>query len=162
MPWLDDRFRRQPRPYVLQSLMAFTVVVVLVVVLGALTHGAVVAALGASTFIVFAMPSRDTARPRSLIGGHLVSMALGLLCSAPLRLGWVETGVGIALLGAVAVSVSLFAMVVFDMEHPPAAGNALAFATSALAWGHVAFTLGAVLMLALIRRLLRNQLQDLA
>ena len=162
MRWIDDGFRRQPIPYLLQSLMAFAVVAVLVVVLGALTHGAVVAALGASTFIVFAMPSRDTARPRSLIGGHAVSMALGLLCSVPLRWGWVDSGIALALLGAVAVSLSLFAMVVFDMEHPPAAGNALAFATSTLAWGHVGFTLSAVLLLALVRRLLRGWLRDLA
>lgn len=162
MPWIDEGFRKHPRPYLLQSLMAFAVIVVLVAVLGTLTHGAVVAALGASTFIVFAMPSRDTARPRSLIGGHSASMALGLLCSLPLRWGWIESAMGLALLGAVAVSLSLFAMVVFDMEHPPAAGNALAFATSTLAWGHVGFTLGAVFLLSLVRHLLRGWLRDLA
>jgi CBS-domain-containing membrane protein len=89
-------------------------------------------------------------------------MSLGLLCSLPLRMGWVTSGVSVGLLGATAVSLSLFAMAVFDIEHPPAASNALAFAISSVTWEHVAFTRGAVCLLSLVRRLLRGWLRDLA
>lgn len=162
MRWIDSGFRQAPMHYILQTLMAFSVIVVLIVALDTLTRGTIVAALGASTFIVFAMPKHDTARPRNLIGGHAMCMAIGLLCSLPLRLGWVTPGMAQTLLAAVAVSLSLFAMVVFNTEHPPAAGNALAFAVTPVVWGHVAFTIGAVLFLALVHRLLRNWLRDLA
>jgi CBS-domain-containing membrane protein len=40
----------------------------------------IVAALGASTFIVFAMPSSATAEPRRLIGEHAVGLFSGALC----------------------------------------------------------------------------------
>ncbi len=104
MRWIDEGFQKSPGHYILQTFMAFLVVALLVTVLGVLTHGVIIAALGASTFIVFAMPTRDTARPRSLIGGHAVCMSLGLLCSLPLRMGWVTSGVSVGLLGALACS----------------------------------------------------------
>ena len=161
MQWIDEGFRRAPRHYVLQTLMAFVCVVVLVMVLGILTNGTIVAALGASSFIVFAMPKHDTARPRSLIGGHALCLVIGLACSLPLRMGWIASGLGQGLMGAIAVAVSIFAMVVFNTEHPPAAGNALAFAVAIEGWGAVGFTLGAVCFLSLVRHMLRGWLRNL-
>ena len=159
----DDRFRRSPRQYIIQSLLAFVVIAGIIIGLGALTHGIVVAALGASAFIVFAMPQHDTARPRNLVGGHGVCVAIGLLCSIPLRFGWLPSaGLSIGLLAAAAVGLAVFLMAATNTEHPPAAGNALAFAISAIEMEHIFFTLGAVLFLALARRLLGKWLQDLA
>ncbi len=161
MQWIDEGFRQAPGHYILQTLMALATMVALVIGLGALTNGAVVAALGASAFIVFAMPKHTTAEPRRLIGGHLMCVAIGMICSIPLRLGWIESVVGQNVAGAVAVALAIFAMVVLDTEHPPAAGNALAFAVSPVAWEHIGFTLGAVIFLAVVRRILRNWLRDL-
>jgi len=161
MQWIDEGFRRSPGHYILQTLMAFVCVVVLVLVLEIITNGVIVAALGASAFIVFAMPKHDTARPRSLIGGHVLCLVIGLACSLPLRLGCVSPGVGQGLMGAVAVAVSIFGMVVFNAEHPPAAGNALAFAITIGGWGPITFTLGAVCFLSLVRYVLRGWLRDL-
>lgn len=128
MRWIDEGFRQAPGQYILQMLMAFATMVALVIGLGALTNGTVVAALGASAFIVFAMPKHTTAQPRRLIGGHVMCIAIGMLCSVPLTMGWIGSGVGQGIVGAVSVSLAIFAMVVFNTEHPPAAGNALAFA----------------------------------
>jgi len=161
MHWIDEGFKQAPGHYLLQTLMALVTMVALVIGLGALTNGAVVAALGASAFIVFAMPKHATAEPRRLIGGHVMCVAIGLICSIPLRLGWIGSVVGQGLVGAVAVALAIFAMVVFDAEHPPAAGNALAFAVSSIAWDHVGFTLGAVVFLAGVHYVLRGWLRDL-
>jgi len=161
MHWIDEGFKRAPGHYLLQTLMALVTMIALVIGLGALTNGAVVAALGASAFIVFAMPRHPTAEPRRLIGGHLMCVAIGLVCSIPLRLGWIGSVIGQGLVGAVAVALAILAMVVFDAEHPPAAGNALAFAVSSIAWDHVGFTLGAVVFLACVRHVLRGWLRDL-
>jgi len=162
MRWIDEKFKKDPTHYVLQTLMAFVAIAVVIVALGALTNGAMVAALGASAFIVFAAPHTSVARPRHLIGGHVISMAVGLLCSLVFRFGWLSlTDLSAGLVGAAAVALSLFGMVLTDSEHPPAAGNALAFAISSFDAGHILFTLGAVLCFAIIRHLLRGWLRDL-
>jgi CBS-domain-containing membrane protein len=161
---IDERFREDPVHYVLQTLLAFVVIALIVVGMGVLTSGTIVAALGASSFIVFAMPHYKPARPRNLIGGHVVCLALGLLCSIPVRTipGLTDHEVGLGLIAAAAVALSIFAMVVTDSEHPPAAGNALAFAITSVGLGDVLFTLGAVVLLAIVRHALRGWLRDLA
>jgi CBS-domain-containing membrane protein len=131
--------------------------------MGALTNGAIVAALGASAFIVFAMPAHKTASPRCLIGGHMLCMGIGALCSIPFRLGFLPaTALAQGLLGAAAASLALFGMVVLDAEHPPAAGNALAFAIAPIGIEHALFTAGTVVLLSLVRHALRGWLRDLA
>ena len=162
MKWIDDKFRKDPAHYVLQTLMAFGAIAGVVAALGALTNGAMVAALGASAFIVFAAPHAPVARPRNLIGGHVLSMGIGLLCSVAFRSNWLAVNdLNAGLIGAAAVALSLFAMVITDTEHPPAAGNALAFAVTAFDVGHILFTLGAVVSFAVIRFALRHWLRDL-
>jgi hypothetical protein len=61
-----------------------------------------------------------------------------------------------------AVSLGLLRMVVTDTEHPPAAGNALAFAVAPIGLEHALFTAGAVVFLSLVRYALRGWLKDLA
>ena len=162
MHWIDKKFRRDPVHYILQTLLAFVAIAAVIIALGALTNGAMVAALGASAFIVFAAPHTSMARPRCLIGGHLLSMGVGLFCSLVFRLGWLaETDLSAGWIGAAAVALSLFVMVLTDTEHPPAAGNALAFAISAFDAGHVLFTAGAVVSFAAIRWALRHWLRNL-
>ena len=161
---IDDRFREDPLHYVLQTILAFVIIAAVVVGMGVLTNGTIVAALGASAFIVFAMPHYKTARPRSLVGGHVVCLAIGLVCSIPVRVvpELVQREVVLGLIAAVAVALSIFAMVVTDSEHPPAAGNALAFAITRVVFDDVLFTLVAVALLAIVRYLLRGWLRDLA
>ncbi|UCF10540.1 MAG: HPP family protein [Candidatus Bipolaricaulota bacterium] len=160
---LDERFRRDPKHYVLQTGLAFAVVAAIIAVFGTLTHGAVVAALGASAFIAFAMPKHDTAQPRRLLGGHAVCMAVGLLCSIPFRTGVLaESTVAVGAIAAAAVAISMFIMVITNTEHPPAAGNALAFAIGVVTLDHILFTAGAVVFLSVAHRLLRSWLRDLA
>jgi len=162
MRLIDEKFREMPWRFVAQSVLAFGAVSVIAVYLGALTNGAVVAALGASAFVVFAMPQHKTAQPRSLLGGHALCIAAGLLCSIPFRFAWLprtETSVGLLAAGAVAISILL--MTVTDTEHPPAAGNALAFAVLGRETEHILFIGAAVACLALAHRLLRRWIRDL-
>jgi CBS-domain-containing membrane protein len=162
MRLLDEKFRESPGRFLVQSFLAFVAIAIIAVYLGAATSGAIVAALGASAFIVFAMPGHDTAQPRRLIGGHAICVAIGLVCSIPLRLGVVpRTAASVGLLAAAAVGFSVLAMTMTDTEHPPAAGNALAFAVTARGFNHVLFIAAAVVSLGIIHRLLRRWLRDL-
>ncbi len=162
MRLLDEKFREAPGRFLAQSFLAFVAIAGIAIYLGVVTNGAVVAALGASAFIVFAMPGHDTAQPRRLIGGHAICVAIGLLCSIPLRLDAVpRTPTSVGLLAAAAVSLSILAMTMTDTEHPPAAGNALAFAVTARSFNHVLFIAAAIVSLGVLHKLLQRWLRDL-
>jgi len=162
MKWIDEKFRQDPKHYILQTLLAFVAVAAVVTMFSVLTSGVIVAALGASAFVVFATPHSSIARPRNLIGGHVLCMVIGLLCSIPFRLDLLAVTEHTAgILGAAAVALAIFIMVVTDTEHPPAAGNALAFAVTVVDIEHILFTLGAVVASSLIRHGLRHWLRDL-
>jgi CBS-domain-containing membrane protein len=162
MKLLDEKFRRSPGRFLAQSFLAFAAVAIITVFFGSVTNGVIVAALGASAFIVFATSEHETARPRRLIGGHAICVCIGLLCSIPLRLTLVpQTTSVLGLLAAAAVGLAVFAMTATNTEHPPAAGNALAFAVSARGLNSVLFIAVAVVSLGILHRLLRRWLRDL-
>ena len=162
----DRSFKRAPKSYILQSLLAVLALAVILYFVEFLTHAAIIAALGASTFIVFAMPHSIIAQPRRLIGGHVVGVLTGTLCYGAFLIGplgrlithWEFTTLFVY---ALAVGLSIFLMTITNTEHPPAAGTALGIV--AHEWSHevVIFILLAVISLAIIRRLLRGHLRDL-
>jgi len=162
MRLIDEKFKRMPIRFLAQSGLAFVAVAIIAVYLGVLTNGAVVVALGASAFIVFATAEHDTAQPRRLMDGHAMCIAIGLLCSIPFCLDILprtETSVG--LVAAAAVGFAILVMTMTDTEHPPAAGNARAFAISAREMEHVVFIVAAVISLPVIHRLFLRWLRDL-
>ena len=65
------QFRSDWGHFVAQSVLATVVIFAVFLVLGA-QEVAIVASLGATTFVIFAQPKQYSARPRSVIGGHLV------------------------------------------------------------------------------------------
>jgi CBS-domain-containing membrane protein len=72
-----EEFRLYWKHYVLQSLFA-TVAVLIVLYFLSLQNAVIIASIGATAFIVFAMPDYVTAQPRNVIGGHLVGLFWGL------------------------------------------------------------------------------------
>jgi CBS-domain-containing membrane protein len=127
---LDQRFKQNPARYVLQCLLATVSILIVLALLDTILGTTVIASLGASCFIAFTMPGKAVSRPRFLIGGYLVGLASGALCRCLFAmLGLAELpGVGPyadAFLGALAVGLAIFVMVITDTEHPPAAGLAL-------------------------------------
>ena len=125
MEIISKSFQRAPKSYIVQSLLAVVAVAIILYFVEVLTHAAIVAALGASAFIVFAMPHSITAQPRRLIGGHIVGLLSGTFCyyaflSGPLGkliTGWEFTTLFVY---ALAVGLSIFLMAITNTEHPPA------------------------------------------
>jgi CBS-domain-containing membrane protein len=131
-----------------------------------LTQTAIVAALGASTFIVFAMPSSKTAGPRRLIGGHVAGIICGLACYYLFNGGLLNDlaaryDIVIWFSYALSVVLSLFVMTATNTEHPPAASTALGIATYGFSWETVVFVIFFAVFLSLTRRLLKPWLKDL-
>ena len=76
-----------------------------------------VASMGAAAVLLCAVPTSPMAQPWPLVGGHLVSAAIGVTCYRMLPDPvWA---------GAVAVSVSIFAMLYLRCLHPPGGAAAL-------------------------------------
>lgn len=131
-----------------------------------LTHAAIVAALGASTFIVFAMPRTVAAEPRRIIGGHITGIVCGMLgyyvCfNSPIS-GYFEYNEFIHWLpAALAVGLSIFLMTVFNFEHPPAAGTALGIVTHEWSHGAIIFVVVFAVCLSIIGFILRKYLKNL-
>ena len=151
-------FRLHWKNYVLQSALATLVLLLALWVTRANQDQMVlVASLGATAFIVFALPDSLMARSRNVIGGHVVGLFCGLLASLLTNPG----SEYVIVIYALTVGVSMFLMVVFDLEHPPAAGTALGIAIVGAGEGAILAVLIGAVVLALAHHLLRRWLREL-
>jgi CBS-domain-containing membrane protein len=80
MRLLDEKFGTNKTRYILQCLLAVLAVFLVLLILDAKKNSIVIAALGASSFIVFTMPHRRSCRARFLIGGYVVGVISGFVC----------------------------------------------------------------------------------
>ena len=64
------------KEYSLQSLLCVLVLFIAFMVLR-FEHAVIIASIGATAFFVFSMPDSVTAKPRKVVGGHQVGLALG-------------------------------------------------------------------------------------
>lgn len=98
----------------LGGMLAISLLVVLTINAGI---SALMAPLGASCFLVFAVPESPFAQPRSLIGGHLVASAVGLTVLAVAGPeGWAM---------GISVGIAIIAMQLTRTGHPPAGADPL-------------------------------------
>ncbi|MFB9791955.1 HPP family protein [Shinella granuli] len=103
-----------------------------------------IAPFGASCVLLFALPQSPLARPRNVIGGHLISALVGLLVLTFLGNGVVAMGLGVGL----AIALMQFT----DTLHPPAGGNPLVVILAGAGWSFlllpIAAGTGALVLLA--------------
>ncbi|MBL7214669.1 MAG: HPP family protein [Phycisphaerae bacterium] len=157
-----DEFRHYWKHYVLQSLLATGSVFLILVILG-LQEAVIIASLGATTFVVFALPEKFTAQARNVIGGHTVGLLCGFAGSALLHLfPSPESMITQSAMYAFSVGLAIFVMVVFDTEHPPAAGTALGVAMEGFTLHIAGSVLFFAVILSVIRWMLKKYLRDLA
>lgn len=156
-----NEFRSYWKYFVFQSLLAAASVYLVLMILNP-DEAVIIASLGATAFVVFALPEKFTAQPRNVIGGHIVGLLCGLLGSGLLEILPVRSDPIENAIYALAVGLSMFIMVISDTEHPPAAGTALGVATKGFSLHVIAGVLLFSILLSLIRWLLRNRLRDLA
>lgn len=77
----------------------------------------VVASMGATAVLVFAVPHGPLSQPWAVVGGHLISAIIGVACAR-----WIPIPV---LAAAVAVAAAIGAMHYFRCIHPPGGATAL-------------------------------------
>ena len=153
---MDQEFRLYWKNYVMQSLMA-TGAIFIVIYFLSLQNAVIIASLGATTFIVFAMPDYITARTRNVIGGHIVGLFCGFLFSLIPHPSLLYA----TLIYSLAVGTSTFIMVVTDTEHPPAAGTALGVAITGITLPVLVVVVASIVILSVIHHILKPFLRDL-
>ena len=104
---------------------------------------------GATVFIVFVLHDLETAQPKNIFFGHLISILVGIIFNETIGVSFYTLGV------SVGVAVAL--MVYFKVMHPPAASNPLVALTMDLSFDFVLFpvitgTIVIILMSVLINR----------
>ena len=148
--------------YVFQSLLA-TMSLFCVLIFLEQGEKVIVASLGATAFVVFALPNNLTAQPRNVIGGHIVGLVCGFAGYWLLnRLPNPDYFIAEAGVHAITVGLAIFIMVAFDTEHPPAAATALGAAIGGPDERLIISVLFFSIVFTIIRLLARKHLRDLA
>jgi CBS-domain-containing membrane protein len=149
---IKGKFKELWKYYLLQSLLATVVLFILVLVLGRYKL-VVISAMGATTFIVFAMPQAISAKTRNVIGGHLVGLASGALFYFSTLPFFIEY--------PFVVGLAFLLMVALDVEHPPACGTALAVVINEVSLDAFITIMLSAVILSQCRYYLRGYLKNL-
>ena len=90
-----------------------------------------IGSLGASAVLVYGVVTSPFSQPRNVMGGHVISAFIGVVCHK-----WL--GVDVWLVGTIAVSFSVMAMLLTRTVHPPGGATAL----TAVIGGKAVYNLG--------------------
>jgi len=162
----DRRFHRMKMQYIGQCLLSAAVVLGVMIFLNVVVHSVVVASIGASAFIVFTMPHKRGSRVKYVLGGYLIGIIIGTFCFLMTELSWLRYLPLIdahreEIFGAIAVGLTMFAMIMSNMEHPPAASLALGLVLDGSSTKIVTVALAAILITCIARAILKRWLINL-
>lgn len=86
---------------------------------------------GATVFIVFVLYELETAQPKNIFFGHLISIIVGVVLNELMGLSFYSLGISVGL--------AVILMVYFKVMHPPAASNPLVAITMDLSFDFIIF-----------------------
>ena len=86
---------------------------------------------GATVFLVFVLYDLDTAQPKNIFFGHLVSIIVGIIFNETIGLSFYSLGL------SVGIAVAL--MIYFKIMHPPAASNPIVALSMDLSYDFILF-----------------------
>ena len=86
---------------------------------------------GATVFIAFVLYNLETAQPKNIFFGHLISILVGILFNETIGLSFYSLGLS--------VGIAIILMVYFKVMHPPAASNPLVALFMDLSFDYILF-----------------------
>ncbi len=106
---------------------------------------------GATVFIVFVLYDLETAQPKNIFFGHLISIIVGIIFNETVGLSFYSLGLS--------VGIAVILMVYFQVMHPPAASNPLVALSMDLSFDFILFpvisgTLVIIFLSVLINRII--------
>lgn len=118
--------------YVLSGLSASFVIGVLAFLTLKTSSGIwLMFSFGATVFIVFVLYDLETAQPKNIFFGHLVSILVGIFFNEIIGFSFYSLGIS--------VGVAVFLMAYFKIMHPPAASNPLVVIFMDLSYDYIIF-----------------------
>jgi CBS-domain-containing membrane protein len=147
-----EKFKKLWKYYLFQTCLAMLAIFVIVFAFGR-EKVVIIASMGATAFICFALPERVSAKTKYAIGGHLVGLVCGAIFTFTALPYYVEF--------PLVVGLAMFLMVALDVEHPPAAGTALAVTINEVTLAGAVAVVISVIVLTQCRYYMRNILKDL-
>ena len=106
---------------------------------------------GATVFIVFVLYDLETAQPKNIFFGHLISIIVGIIFNETVGPSFYSLGLS--------VGIAVILMVYFQVMHPPAASNPLVALSMDLSFDFILFpvisgTLVIIFLSVLINRII--------
>ena len=105
---------------------------------------------GATVFLVFVLYDLETAQPKNIFFGHLISMIVGVIFNETIGLSFYSLGLS--------VGVAVILMVYFKVMHPPAASNPLVALFMDLSFDYILFPVIVGTILIIILSILINKI----
>jgi len=153
---IDLKFPKYWKEYLLQSSFAAIAVFVITILLS--NNPVIIASIGATAFIVFAMPNNVSANGKRIIGGHFLGFFIGS-CFAVFP--FMDLLFFKSLWFALSIGITVLFMVVLDFEHPPAAGTSLGMTLMGYSNSSAIAIIVSILILAFLSYILKPFLKDL-
>jgi CBS domain-containing membrane protein len=161
----DPRFAANWRQYIFQCLLVIFAMAIVLVLLDSVYQTVLIAGLGASCVVAFSAPTLRASRPRCMLGGYVVGVAVGctmsLLDAATGGLAIIDEHSVHIVIGAIAVGLTMFIMVTTDTEHPPGAAIALGFVLNEWDLMTIIVVLAGIVAISAIKESVRGRLIDL-
>lgn len=154
----DKKVKGNLKFYIFQCFIATLAITFALFYMDILLKTTIVASIGATSFIIFTMPHSKISFPRYILGGYSVGTIVGATANYILLM---HLGIPVYIIGAFAVGITMFILVVTDTEHPPAAAIALGIAIDGYSVDMILFVFGFAILLLLIKYFLRHWLIDL-
>ena len=105
---------------------------------------------GATVFIVFVLYELETAQPKNIFFGHLISILIGIIFNETIGLSFYSLGLS--------VGIAVMLMVYFKVMHPPAASNPLVALFMDLSFDFILFPVVAGTILIILLSIFINKI----
>ena len=105
---------------------------------------------GATVFIVFVLYNLETAQPKNIFFGHLISILVGIFFNETIGLSFYSLGLS--------VGIAIILMVYFKVMHPPAASNPLVALSMDLSFDFILFPVVTGAIVIIIMSILINRI----
>ncbi|MBS3994988.1 MAG: HPP family protein [Alkaliphilus sp.] len=154
----DEKFLKNKKQYLIQSLIAAIIFIFMMTLLDIFLNATVIVSLAATTFVIFTIPLKEGSKPRYIIGGHSIAILVG---SCFYFMSSYFTEINLSIFAGLAVGFTIFLMVIFNFEHPPATAFALGLVLGGVTLYKIAIVVIGLSTILLLKRALKKHLIDL-
>ena len=161
----DPVFLNKKLRYFFQSLLASIALFIVLIIGDRFAQGAIIAGIAGTTALISFAPHSYASSTRRVVGGHSISVIVGILSIFLLSLFSVDynnaSNIVIYLNSSVCIGLLIILMGILNCEHAPAAGCLLGLTFGGMNFNSIAFIISSAIILSLIRIILLRWLKNL-